>query len=285
MRAATGLFGVNLFVPGSQNFDTGAFTRFARSLEADAAELGIALDLNPRTDDDGWEQKLAYLEDHPVPLVSFTFGLPEPQVLARLKAVGTTTAVSVPLTEEALAAEANGADVLVVQGPRAGGHSATFNPFRRIDDVPTAALVERIRQGSALPVIAAGGVESAADVRELLDAGADAVAVGTLLLRTVEAGTSPTHRAALGDARFTRTALTSAFTGRPARALVNRFMEHHDAEAIVAYPQVHFLTAALRQAAGKAGDAERLHLWAGTGWRSTQVESATVTVQRLAAGL
>lgn len=199
VRAATGLFGVNLFVPGSQNFDTGAFTRFARSLEADAAELGIALDLNPRTDDDGWEQKLAYLEDHPVPVVSFTFGLPEPQVLARLKAVGTATAVSVTLPEEALAAEANGADV--------------------------------------------------------------------------------------GDARFTRTALTSAFTGRPARALVNRFMEHHDAEAIVAYPQVHFLTAALRQAAGKAGDAERLHLWAGTGWRSTQVESATVTVQRLAAGL
>ncbi|WP_258934453.1 nitronate monooxygenase [Nesterenkonia pannonica] len=73
-------------------------------------------------------------------------------------------------------------------------------------------------------------------MRRILDAGAEAVVVGTLLLRTDEAGTSPTHRAALSDPQFEETVLTRAFTGRPAQALRNGFIDRHHAAAPTAYP-------------------------------------------------
>ncbi len=114
----------------------------------------------------------------------------------------------------------------------------------------------------------AGGVDGPSRVRQLLAAGAEAVAVGTLLLRTDESGASATHRAALADPRFTRTVITHAFTGRPARGLHNGFIERHEKRAPYGYPALHHLTRGLRAAAAAEGDADRVHLWAGTGFRS-----------------
>ena len=89
-----------------------------------------------------------------------------------------------------------------------------------------------------------------------------------------------THQRALGDPAFIETVLTRAFTGRPARALRNGFVDRHP-EGIVGYPAVHHLTRSLRQAAGAAGDADRLHLWAGTGWRSAPTGPAADVVRHL----
>lgn len=147
--------------------------------------------------------------------------------------------------------------------------------------MPTADLVRAVRAACPLPVVAAGGVDGPRAVAALLDAGAETVAVGTMLLRVDEAGTSAVHRAALADPRFTRTALTRAFTGRPARALRNAFVEAHDADAITAYPAVHHLTRAMRQAAAAAGDPDGVHQWAGTGWR----HAPTGPVAEVLAGL
>ena len=116
-------------------------------------------------------------------------------------------------------------------GPRAGGHSATFDPTRTIVDVNTSDLVRRVRSVTYLPIIAAGGVDSPMAVHDLLEAGAEAVAVGTLLMRSEEAGTSSTHRAALEDDAFSETVLTRAFTGRPGHQMVKcpdrSSREHH----------------------------------------------------------
>src|SRR5699024_5239064 len=117
-----------------------------------------------------------------------------------------------------------GVDGLIVQGPRAGGHSGTADPTRTIEDRATTDLLRDILAEVDLPVAAGGGVDRTDAVAELLDAGADAVVVGTLLLRSDEAGTSPVHPAALVSEEFSETRLTSAFTGRPARALVNDFV-------------------------------------------------------------
>lgn len=136
-----------------------------------------------------------------------------------------------------------------------------------------------------LSVIGAGGVDGPAAVGRLLAAGAQAVAVGTLLVRTDEAGTSPAHRAALADRSFTSTTLTRAFTGRPARALRNGFIDRHQESAPTAYPAVHHLTRELRQAAAKAGDTDRLHLWVGTGWRSAPEGPAGAVIDHLATGI
>ena len=109
----------------------------------------------------------------------------------------------------------------------------------------------------------------AAGLDAVLRAGAAAAQLGTAFLRTDESGARQLHKDALADPHFTRTRLTRAFTGRWARALENEFVRDHP-EAPAAYPAVHHLTAPIRAAAAAAGDAERLNLWAGTGWQQAQ---------------
>jgi NAD(P)H-dependent flavin oxidoreductase YrpB (nitropropane dioxygenase family) len=147
------------------------------------------------------------------------------------------------------------------------------------------ALVRDIIAITSLPVLAAGGVDGPERVRDLMAAGAQDVAVGTLLLRTDESGASQVHRDALADPAFTQTVITRAFTGRPARALRNAFIDAHDAAAPTGYPAVHHLTRGLRQAAVRAGDPHRVHLWAGTGFRHAGTGPAEAVITGLAAGL
>ena len=114
----------------------------------------------------------------------------------------------------------------------------------------------------------------------MLDAGAEAAAVGTVLLRTDEAGTSPVPRAALADPAYQQTVMTRAFTGRPARALPNGFVRRHP-DAPTGYPEVHHLTRPIRAAAFQAGDADRVNLWAGTGWRQAPTGPAGQVIRSL----
>jgi nitronate monooxygenase len=111
-----------------------------------------------------------------------------------------------------------------------------------------------------LPLVAAGGIATGAAVAAVLTAGAQAAALGSAFLRCPEAGTSDVHRAALRSG--TPTAVTRAFTGRAARGIRNRFLSEHG-DAPSAYPEVHYLTAPLRQAGRTAGDADVVNLWAG----------------------
>jgi nitronate monooxygenase len=115
----------------------------------------------------------------------------------------------------------------------------------------------------------------------VLAAGAAAAQLGTALMRTPEAGTSPAHREALASGE--PTALTRAFTGRSARGVVNRFLREHSADAPAAYPEVHHLTAPLRAAAREQGDADGFHLWAGPAHMLAEELPAGELIGRLAA--
>lgn len=274
-------FGVNLFVPGQAGVDEAAFAAYADRLAPLADELDAPIDARPVMDDDHFEEKLQALLADPVPVVSLTFGIPAPEAVARLHAVGTCVLATVTNASEAEAAAGIGCDGLIVQGSRAGGHAGTHDPLRAVPEVETADLVREVRERMDLPVIAAGGVDGPEAVAALLEAGALAVQVGTLLLRTHEAGTSAVHRQALADPRFTQTALTRAFTGRLARSLRNRFIDDYATTAPAAYPQVHHLTKLIRTAAAKAGQPDWVHLWAGTGWQSAREEPAAETLARL----
>ncbi|WP_408897333.1 nitronate monooxygenase [Nocardioides sp. R1-1] len=278
-------FGVNLFVPQPGAIDPTAYAAYADAIRAEADVLGVDLPARPRHDDDAWRAKVDLLVRDPAPVVSLTFGLPDRADIAALRSAGSRVLATVTTPEEARAAEEAGVDGLVVQGPAAGGHSGTFDPRRAIADRPTADVVRAVTGLTRLPLLAAGGVDGPGAVRELLAAGAEAVAVGTLLLRAVEAGTSTTHRDALADPAFTETVVTHCFTGRPARALRNAFAERHHAAAPYGYPELHHLTRDLRRAAARAGDPHRLHLWAGTGWRSAEARPAGEIVRALAAGV
>ncbi|MCH1883357.1 nitronate monooxygenase [Agrococcus sp. ARC_14] len=265
-----GAFGVNLFVPNTHAIDPSAYERYWDALLADGAPHTAGVERPAlREDDDEWGRKLELLLAERVPVVSFTFGLPEAGVFERLRAAGITSMQTVTSAAEAQQAERAGADVLVVQGAAAGGHSGVWAPHALPEELTLTALVQRVRAAIGLPIVAAGGVVRRAQVEELLAAGAGAVAVGTAVLRADEAGTSAVHRAALADPRFERTELTRAFTGRPARALVNRFVEAHR-DAPSGYPAVHHMTRPLRAAAAAAGDASAVHLWAGEGWREAR---------------
>lgn len=277
-----GSFGVNLFLPQHPELDVRAFRRYAERLGPEAAALGVTLDPVPVPDDDAWRAKLDLLLADPVPVVSVTFGLPSAATVRALRQVGTRVLATVTTPAEAAAARDVGVDGLVVQGADAGGHSGRFDPRAPTPSLPLTDLVHAIRAGSGLPVVAGGGVAGPAAVRDLIAAGAESVAVGTLLLRCDESGASGTHRDALADPAFTETVITHCFTGRPARALRNRFVDRHHAEAPYGYPALHHLTRDLRRAAARTGDRNRLHLWAGTGFRQARTGPAAEVVRGLA---
>ncbi|MGN9778929.1 nitronate monooxygenase [Micromonospora sp. H33] len=286
LRAAGTPCGVNLFVPGPPEIDEAEFRRYARDIAAEGEPYRLDLADVPLThDDDHWHDKIDVLLDSAVPVVSFTFGLPDPAALAALRRAGTRVLVTVTSVAEALAARDLGADGLVAQGTEAGGHSGTHTPRRPGPPTSTLPLVRDVTRATGLPVLAAGGVAGPGDVRDLVAAGATAVAVGTLLLRTDESGAGRTHRDALADPARTTTVLTRAFTGRPARGLRNGFIERHEASAPPGYPAVHHLTRGMRAAAAAAGDADRLHLWAGTGYRHATTGPAGAVVDRLTTAL
>lgn len=278
-RALTGdPIGVNVFVPGSNDVDDAAIAAYARRLTPEAARLGVSLG-EPRWEDDAYDAKLDLLERSGVHTVGFTFGAPTPTAVQQLHQAGITVAVTVTSRREAELAGAAGADVLVVQGTEAGGHQGTFDGLVA-NRTPLAEALAAAKS-LELPMIAAGGIGMPRDVRTALDAGAVAVQIGTALLCTPEAGTSPLHRSALLSRRYDNTTITRAFSGRWARGLANRFaLEHPDVPA--GYPQIHHLTRPLRAAASTAGDSDVPNLWAGTGWREISERSAREVIQSLA---
>lgn len=279
-------FGVNLFAPNPVPVDDAAYGAYARALQPEADRYGLDLTAIPRTeDDDHWRDKIDLLLADPVPVATFTFGIPDAPVVAALRAAGTLTGQSVTSAAEARQAADAGVDFLAVQGIAAGGHSATLTPDRLPADVPLTELVRDVARATGLPLVAAGGIATADAVAAVLDAGAAAAMVGTVLLRSGESGASDTHRAALADPARDRTVLIRAFTGRPARGLANAFTDRYDALAPLGYPALHHLTSPLRKAAAAAGDGDRLHLWAGTGHRHAAADPAAGILGRLAAKL
>jgi nitronate monooxygenase len=263
-------FGVNVFAPPGPAQDVSAF---ASELAAEAERYGAPVG-EPRHDDDGWTAKLDLLEELAVPIVSFTFGCPPRDVLARFDEVW----VTVTTPQEARIAAAAGATALVVQGVEAGGHRGGFDDAAP-GEIGLLALLQMIDVD--VPLVASGGIATGRGVAAALEAGARAVALGTAFMLCPEAGTAPAHRAAI--AAPGETALTRAFTGRLARGIVNRWMREHEATAPSAYPDVHHLTARIRAAAREQGDADGFHLWAGQAHELAQPVPAGELVTSLVA--
>jgi nitronate monooxygenase len=280
VRSLTGgAIGVNLFVPG-RAAKASAYEDYVASLADEARERGVELG-EPRFEDDAWEAKLALLEADPVAVVSFTFGCPDASVVARLQSVGSEVWITVTDPDEAEQAAGVGADALVVQGIEGGGHRASFVDADGAGEFGLLALLALLRARAKLPLVASGGIATGAALAAVLCAGARAAQVGTAFMRCPEAGTSPAHRDALATPAPTR--LTRAFTGRRARGIANRFLREHSADAPVAYPEIHHVTAPLRAAGRAANDPEVLNLWAGQAHELATDLPAADVVARMAA--
>ncbi|MCE7011590.1 nitronate monooxygenase [Kibdelosporangium philippinense] len=254
----TNPFGVNVFVPGEES--TADLSEYQEILEL---VYGSAPGDCTWTDDD-YPAKINVLVNNPVDTVSFTFGVPSEYDVEELRAVGSKIVITVTSPEEARRAAELDPDALCVQGFEAGAHRGIFVDDGSPNGAPTYGLLAALRMVSAtvdLPLIAAGGLVHGADVAAVLTAGAVAAQLGTAFLQCPEAGTQPLHRQELQGTR--ETTFTRAFSGRPARALINRFVEANSALAPAAYPQVNSMTKPIRAAAAKEGDPEAMSLYAG----------------------
>ncbi len=253
-------FGVNVFSPVPGPAERKSYFAYAKRVGEWAGNRGFELG-EPRFGDDEYQAKLDVLERQPVSVVSFTFGCPSGQVVDRLHRAGSEVWVTVTNPREADQALAVRADALVAQGVEAGGHRGSF---RDDSETPTFALLPLLQLITArrqAPVVASGGIATGGGIAAALAAGAGAAQLGTAFMLCPEAGTSEPHRAAIASS--VTTGQTRAFSGRTARGIENEFMTAHTPAAPAAYPEIHYLTAPMRQAARRSGNESVINLWAG----------------------
>ncbi|CAI8741809.1 NAD(P)H-dependent flavin oxidoreductase [Pseudomonas chlororaphis] len=198
-------------------------------------------------------------------IVSFHFGLPEPALLARVKATGAKILSSASTVDEAVWLEQHGCDAIIAMGYEAGGHRAIFLSEDLNTQVGTMALVPQIADAVRVPVIAAGGIGDARGIVAAFALGASAVQLGTAYLFTPEAKVSAAHHRALRTAKESETALTNLFTGRPARGIVNRVMREIGPISPLA-PAFPLAGGALMPLRAK-DEADFANLWAGQALR------------------
>jgi nitronate monooxygenase len=277
-------FAVNLFITPTPPVDGEQMTRMVATLAPHRSALGLPRAKIPARFAPAFDEQFDAVLAARVPVFSFTFGLLTRAQVAALQAQGTRVIGTASCVREAQALEEIGCDAIVASGIEAGGHRATFAvPFEQAQ-VGLFALLPQVVAAVKVPVIAAGAVMTAEQIAAALLLGASGVQLGSALLRAPEAGVSDAYRQALADVADTGTRLTRAFSGRPARGIVNRFMDEIDARGdIPAYPIQNKLTAELRAAAAAQGRAEYLSLWAGQAAGLAQAQPAGTIVRRLAA--
>jgi len=218
------------------------------------------------------------------PVVSFHFGLPAPDLLARVKGWGSVVLSSATTVDEAQWLEAQGVDAVIAQGVEAGGHRGMFRTTDLTTQLGTFALLPQVAAAVRVPVIAAGGIAGAAGVRAARALGAAGVQVGTAYLCCPEATTSAVHRAALQSDAARHTQLTTLFSGRPARGIVNRLMRELGPlnPAAPAFPLATAAIAPLRAHWEARGRGDCSPLWSGqNASRCRSVPAAEVTRELL----
>ena len=205
------------------------------------------------------------LSEFKPPVVSFHFGLPSPELLARLRAWKPIILSSATTVEEARWLEAHGVDAVIAQGLEAGGHRGHFLSGDLNLQLGTFALVPQIIREVKLPVIAAGGIADARGVAAALALGAAGVQVGTAYMLCPESTTGPVHRAALTGESSRHTAVTNLFSGGPARGIMNRVMRELGPmnDLAPAFPLAAAAMAPLRAKAEAAGSGDFSPLWSG----------------------
>ena len=213
-------------------------------------------------------------------VVSFHFGLPQPEVMQAIKSAGIFIISSATTVAEARILEERGVDAIIAQGTEAGGHRGTFTGVDMSMQPGLFALLPQVVDAVSVPVIAAGGVADGRTVAAAFMLGASAVQLGTAFLRCEEANVLDAHRAALREANDASTIVTDVITGRPARYIRNKLTDDLIASGLepVAFPAQLSLTAPL----GMTGDRDLTALFAGQSAALAKDTTAAVLVESLA---
>lgn len=285
-------FGVNLFAPVPRSDQATNPEAMLSRLAPYFAEVGLPAPTLPapsgHCDLRHFESQLAAALGSGASAFSFTFGLIPAGAVQAIKAKGMYVMGTATTVEEALLLERSGVDAVIAQGSEAGGHRGTFSGDFALGMVGTMALVPQIADAVRIPVIASGGIMDGRGIVAALALGASAVQMGTAFLTCTESAASEAYKQVLLSAHEDQTRITRAFSGRPARGIVNRFMKEveidqaNDAgDAILPFDLQNPLTRPLRTAAAKQGRSEFLSLWAGQGVRMARCQSAAELVSLL----
>jgi nitronate monooxygenase len=231
-----------------------------------------------------FDEQFAVLLEENVPVISTTFGVLPEALTRQAKAAGLRVVTMVTTVGEALLAEQSGSDAIVAQGSEAGGHRGTFdvsdNPMGA--NIGTFALVPQIVDQVKIPVIAAGGIMDGRGLIAALVLGAQGVQMGTRFLTAIESGAHDSYKQILIKSTEESTVLTKAFSGRPARGVLNKFIKQWDASGLdpLPFPTQNTVTRDIRNAAAKQSNADYMSLWAGQGTRLlTPEQSAEVIIK------
>lgn len=216
-------------------------------------------------------------------MFSFTFGIPPVDVIASIKDAGMRFFGTATTVEEAKLLADAGAEGVVVQGSEAGAHRGTFATDFESGMVGTIALVPQVVDAVSLPVSASGGIMDGRGIAAALALGAQAVQLGTAFLTTTETAIPAAYKQAIPMSSADQTKVTRAFSGRPARGIVNEFMEALDRrqQDILPYPYQNSLTRPMRTEAARRGERDFLSLWAGQGAALARTGSASTLVADL----
>lgn len=281
VRALTGRpFGINLFAPwpdpGAPD-PSAAIAAVAPFFE----DLGLQRPAAPAAQPTRFDVQVDAILETGAAAFSFTFGIPEPAVLTRVRARGLAVFGTATTVEEARRLEDAGVDAVIAQGAEAGGHRGTFEGPFETSLIGTMALIPQVVDAISAPVIASGGIMDGRGLAAALTLGADAVQMGTAFLTCDEAGASPAYRQALLAATESQTALTRAFSGRAARGVINRFMLEVPDETVLPFPLQNDLTRPMRTEAARQARADYLSLWAGQGLRMARTGPAAKLISDL----
>ena len=282
-HGSQGGFQINLWIPGAPPLRDSELEKRQREF---LAQWGPAVppEAGDATPPDFAAQCHAMLAVSPR-VVSSIMGLYPPAFVSELKARGILWFATATTVAEAKAAEKAGADAIVAQGMEAGGHRGTFNADdAEFQMVGLMALLPQIVDAVNLPVVAAGGIADARAIAAALILGASAVNIGTGFLRSPEAKTHPAYADTLARTEAHDTRITRGFSGRPGRSIATAYVRAATAPTAhrpAPYPVQRGLTRAMREAAQRAGDADRMQMWAGQSAKLARAEPAGSLVQQL----
>lgn len=276
-RSSNRPFNLNFFAHPAPQFDAARTRRVRERLSAyyDEFDLGpVPEPTDPLPSFD--EERLQLVLDLRPPVVSFHFGLPDADMLRRVKQTGAVVISSATTVAEARQLESAGVDAIIAQGFEAGGHRGTFTPGAGAGAVGTMALVPQVVDAVQVPVIAAGGIADGRGIVAAFALGASGVQIGTAFLGCPEATIPDAYRDALRRAADEDTRLTRVFTGRPARVLRNRLTDELGDEEAVDFPAQASLTRPLIKAS-----ASLQPLWAGQGAPMIRALPAAQVIEEL----
>jgi len=278
-------FAVNLFAPAveahqltpeQQTPMSKLLTKWHNELNAGPVPEPIPL-LGPFVD------QFTVLLEEKVPVFSFHFGPAPIEAICEIHAIGSIVLATATTVREAKALVEAGVDVIIAQGFEAGGHRGTFAVPYEHGLIGTAALVPQIADAVSVPVVAAGGIMDARGIVAAFALGASGVQMGTAFLACPENNISEVYRQAVLNSKDEDTVITEVFSGKPARAIRNRFIREMESnrDKVLPFPAQMSIGRVLRQASAQQSSPDFVSMWAGQGAALTEALPAGELIEKM----